>query len=666
MSSHGKNSLHHETGIVSLSPSSTHITGPQSQLHRRLLSLGTVAKPRDNWDIPSYIDLLKTNELVNSEKLDRILHQMDVHYGEKNYGVEELANLLIRTKHLSYWQHHQLLQGHDGGFHFHQYTLLDCLGKGGMATVYLARHKMMRRKVAIKVFVLEEIAQQLKHDSQQVLDLRRFQNECQVMASFDHPGIVRAFDFNQLGQIFYLVLEYVPGANLEIYTREQGPLDYIEAARYILEAADALGYAHQQQVVHRDVKPSNLIRTTEGRVKLLDLGLARIELPGEESITLCGSPEIMGTVDYLAPEQARDSHEVDYRADIYSLGCTLYYLLAGQVPFPKGSLPQRLLAQMTKEPEPLANLRSDVPPFLVDLCRDMMIKDREKRIQTMEEIVNRLRAWLDQQGVVLEAEPRQSDGSIHTAAAERPMMAAEEDTSSMSLSSVRNVIQSDTQNSETVVGRNSNEDTHLEMPLVGSGEKSEYVHQNSHSGSDSPSAKLSQAILGQLHQVLREKRKTLQQLLVESKVRLSVSDTTLLSRIGGTPIRSSVEAAILVSWWLQYRKDSSECFCKFLLRCGLMQTGSDQVVDLAGQGQITPTILNGMVDWKRVEKLRLALKEVVAYLQRQEVDEQAAIPNDLLILFQTALDPNGDASLEGHIASVTSSNLKSVEDTRST
>jgi serine/threonine protein kinase len=212
-----------------------------------------------------------------------------------------------------------------------RYRAIRLLGEGGMGAVYLAEHRRMKRVVALKVINPKF----LSHPGA----LARFQQEVRAAAQLDHPNIVAAHDADQADGLHFLVMEYVEGQNLADYLAEKGPLPVAEACDAARQAALGLQHAHERGTVHRDVKPHNLMRAPSGRVKVLDFGLARLAAgPGDaaeddEAPTaphLTGAGAVVGTADYIAPEQARDAHGADGRADVYGLGCTLYHLLAGR------------------------------------------------------------------------------------------------------------------------------------------------------------------------------------------------------------------------------------------------------------------------------------------------------------------------------------------------
>jgi len=193
-------------------------------------------------------------------------------------------------------------------------------------------------------------------------------------------------------------MEYVEGQDLQRMVREHGPLPYNLAVEYVRQAAEGLQHAHQAGLIHRDVKPANLLVDKNGTVKLLDLGLARFTDDERGSLTIAYDENVLGTADYLAPEQAVDSHRVDHRADIYSLGCTLYYLLTGHPPFSEGTLAQRIMKHQREAPPDIRADRPDAPEDLVAICLKMMAKKPSGRFQTAGEVAQALRLWLINHG----------------------------------------------------------------------------------------------------------------------------------------------------------------------------------------------------------------------------------------------------------------------------
>jgi serine/threonine protein kinase len=270
------------------------------------------------------------------------------------------------------------------------YQVLDRLGAGAMGTVYKARHRRMKRVVAIKV-LSRNVGQSEKL-------VQRFQREVEAVARLSHPNIVMAYDADEAEVGHFLVMEFVNGHDLSSEVQQRGHLPVSEALDCIIQAARGLGYAHGQGIVHRDIKPANLLRDVEGVVKVADLGLARFNdqfgRPTEEMAALTQAGTIMGTVDFMPPEQALGLTNIDHRADIYSLGCTLYYLLVGCPPYPGTSLMAILLKHREAPPPSLRVARSEIPASLEPIFRRMVAKKPEERYSSMTEVVGALEPLL--------------------------------------------------------------------------------------------------------------------------------------------------------------------------------------------------------------------------------------------------------------------------------
>lgn len=273
-----------------------------------------------------------------------------------------------------------------------RYRIIEQIGQGGMGAVYRAQHRLMNRPVALKL-----INSQLVRHPQAV---ERFRREVQTAARLTHPNIVTAFDAEQAGDVHFLVMEFVEGIDLATVVQQRGPLAVEEACDQIRQAAVGLQHAFEKGMVHRDIKPHNLMLSPNGQVRILDFGLAGFATEsaileadsagGNEGdttplhLTTFGS--VMGTPDYIAPEQARDAHSADIRADIYSLGCTLCFLLSGKAPFAANSVVDKLKAHVEQDPPALDNLRDDVPSELADIVNRMMAKDPADRFQSPAEV----------------------------------------------------------------------------------------------------------------------------------------------------------------------------------------------------------------------------------------------------------------------------------------
>jgi serine/threonine-protein kinase len=337
-----------------------------------------------------FIDLVRRSQLLEDDQLGKFVTKLSKSLGGKlPESDEKIAAALVKQELLTQWQVDKLLAGKHKGFILGKYKLLSHLGKGGMSQVYLAEHMLMKRKVAIKVLPANRV------EDSTYLD--RFRIEARAAAKLDDPNIVRAYDIDQDGKTHYLVMEYVDGKDLHVLVKVNGPLGYNKAADYIMQVARGLHHAHEMGLIHRDIKPANCLVDKKNTVKLLDMGLARL-VGDEASLTLDNNENVLGTADYLSPEQALNSHTADQRADIYSLGCTLYFLLTGHPPFPEGTISERLLKHQIEQAPSIFNDRPEAPPTLVNICNRMMAKKREDRYQSAEDVVQRLTDWLADRG----------------------------------------------------------------------------------------------------------------------------------------------------------------------------------------------------------------------------------------------------------------------------
>jgi serine/threonine-protein kinase len=291
----------------------------------------------------------------------------------------ELAKEIVKRDWLTRYQANVVYQGRSKDLLLGPYLLIDKLGEGGMGEVYRARHVRLERIVALKLIRTEKMKSK---DA-----ISRFQREAKAAASLSHPNIVTLWEDGQEGNVHFFAMEFIKGVDLSKWVREKGPMPLAHACNFIRQAALGLQHAHERGMVHRDIKPSNLMLVAgANQIKVLDMGLARIDRGDDEDDSDVGSitreGAVMGTPDFLAPEQAMNAHKVDIRADIYSLGCSLYYLLAGQPPFPGGALSEKLLKHHLEEPKPVRELRSEVPEGLATVLGKMMSKKPENRYQT--------------------------------------------------------------------------------------------------------------------------------------------------------------------------------------------------------------------------------------------------------------------------------------------
>jgi eukaryotic-like serine/threonine-protein kinase len=275
-----------------------------------------------------------------------------------------------------------------------RYRVVQCIGQGGMGEVYKAEHRLMQRWVALKVIHRELM------DSPQAVE--RFHREVRAAAALTHPHIVAAYDAEQVQGVHFLAMEYVEGTDLAQVVQQRGPLPVQKACDYIRQAALGLQHAHERGMVHRDIKPHNLMLTSDGTVKILDFGLASLtegaidrSLPADQRGDLTAVGTIMGTPDYISPEQALDPSSVDIRSDLYSLGATFYYLLAGRPPFAEGSVMDKLKSHAQFDAERIDCLRLEVPAELADIIVRMLAKDPAQRFQTPAELATALSPFVD-------------------------------------------------------------------------------------------------------------------------------------------------------------------------------------------------------------------------------------------------------------------------------
>jgi serine/threonine protein kinase len=289
---------------------------------------------------------------------------------------------LIESGRLTPYQIDAVLTRRFGELRIGNYDVLARIGAGGMGTVYKVRHRKMKRVVALKLLA-PEIARQGAF-------IQRFQREVETIAQLQHPNIIMAFDADECDAGHFLVMEFVNGRDLAGEVEQGGPLAVADAVECTRQAAEGLAYAHRHGVIHRDVKPANLLRDAGGEVKVADLGLARLNTGKSEGSSLTQAGGILGTADYIAPEQAMDSTSIDGRADVYSLGCTLYFLLTGRPPFQAGSIMGLLLAHRDAAIPSARAVRPEVPASVDALLARMMAKKAGDRPATMDEVCQEL------------------------------------------------------------------------------------------------------------------------------------------------------------------------------------------------------------------------------------------------------------------------------------
>ncbi len=331
--------------------------------------------------VSDFLECVRKSTVVEPKDLDNYLARVGA---DAPNTPARMAEAMAAEGLLTRFQAEQMLRGRWRNFILGgKYTILEPLGAGGMGTVYLCSHRIMRRPVAVKVLPA------VQADDPGAVE--RFHREAQAVAQLRHPTIVGAHDIDRDGKFHFLVMEYIDGVSLQELVKRTGPLNPVRAAHYIRQAALGLQHAHEEGLVHRDVKPANLLVDRSGVVKILDLGLARFFHDKKESVTQkYDGNVVLGTADYLSPEQAVDSHNVDIRCDIYSLGITFYFLLAGHSPFENGSVAEKLIWHQVRQPKPIRDVRPDVPEGLAAVLEKMIAKEPPRRYQTPAQLAEAL------------------------------------------------------------------------------------------------------------------------------------------------------------------------------------------------------------------------------------------------------------------------------------
>lgn len=329
----------------------------------------------------TFDDQLRQLGLLEQAQLDAIAKTLR----PKCPDPKALARELVQRGWLTPYQVNQIAKGNAAELRLGSYVILERLGEGGMGAVFKARHVKMSRMVALKVIRKEKLTS--------AAAVQRFQREVKAAAHLNHPNIVQAHDADEANGTHFLAMEYVEGTDLHKLIQEKGPLPVAAACEYVRQAALGLQHAHKRGLVHRDIKPANLLLTRNADdgaevVKILDMGIARMS--GDNVGTLTQEGAVVGSLDYIAPEQAMSSHDVDARADLYSLGCTLYHLLTGKVPFPGGEALQKLMRHQHEELPPVEQLRPDVPAEVAAIVRKLMAKKPEDRFQSAADVATAL------------------------------------------------------------------------------------------------------------------------------------------------------------------------------------------------------------------------------------------------------------------------------------
>jgi serine/threonine protein kinase len=349
--------------------------------------------PPSGAQLPPVEGFLKTvlrSGLMDRAQLQEALRDVP---REQRDDPQALADHLVRKGKLSRFQAGKILRGTGKGLLLGHFQVLAPIGRGGMGTVYLARDERSGELVALKLLPPS------RWRGEERL-LARFQREMELSRRVAHPHLAWTYESGLCERIYYLAMEYIPGKNLSRVVAEGGPLHVPRAARLMAEVASALEHAHNQGLIHRDLKPSNIMITPNDHAKVLDLGLALMQGEQADLSVIGGQGYIVGTMDYIAPEQSADSTAVDRRSDIYALGCTLYFALTGRPPFPGGTSLDKVRRHRTEEPTPLLELAPAVPFGFAQLIRRMMAKDPDARPSSAAAVEEELRAWATEEMVL--------------------------------------------------------------------------------------------------------------------------------------------------------------------------------------------------------------------------------------------------------------------------
>jgi serine/threonine protein kinase len=353
-------------------------------------------------DRPSFFELMRRSHLLSKRRLVAIAKEFRME------PPEEIVRQLIERKWLSRFQARQILSGRASGLKLGHYRLLRQIGAGSVGVVYKAYHDIMGRVVALKV--VKE-----KTRLPDVCGRQLFRREVRATSRLNHPNIVAVYDANHSRGVDYLAMEYIKGPDLRRLVGKRGPLPIGLACELMRQAAETLQYAQSVGMVHCDIKPSNLLvqKTTRWELsagstamttfrapmlKILDFGLAQVKggqllAPGADLMETAKPGSVWGTLDFMSPEQLNDLHDVDVRSDLYSLGCTFYYVLTGEVPFPGTTETEKLVYHATAEPAALDQLRPEVPGPIVRIFARLLAKDRNERFATPLELAHELAPW---------------------------------------------------------------------------------------------------------------------------------------------------------------------------------------------------------------------------------------------------------------------------------
>jgi len=345
--------------------------------------MGSNQRPKSADGVPlDLLSVIRGSGVLGERQLSDI--KSKIVQGDYPLDSVELADRLVRDKILTSFQAKRFLSNKPQGLIVGRYIILDRIGSGSMGRVYKAHHQMMDRVVALKI-----IAPEIASNDRVVA---RFQREMKLVGRLDHPNVVRAYDADQIHKILYIVMEYVSGRSLAERLKK-GPIPPAEMVDYAAQVALGLGHAHEQGIVHRDIKPSNILLTDERRIKVLDLGLG-VLMEADGAATFATADGIaVGTVDYMSPEQAC-GREVDGRSDLYGLGCSMYHLMTGKLPFPGASPIERLGKRISGRHVPITEHLPDLPAQFVRVLDKLLAHKPHERYATAAEAADALQSLI--------------------------------------------------------------------------------------------------------------------------------------------------------------------------------------------------------------------------------------------------------------------------------
>lgn len=339
-------------------------------------------KPARTLSLDDFLRVIIKSGLLTKEQLQTAIKSLPA---DQRTQLTPVTDLLIKQGKLSRFQARKLMQGNYRGLLLGPFQVLAPIGRGGMGAVYLARDHRSAQLLALKVLPPERA-----RSEERILE--RFRREMEMNRKVSHPHIAWAIDWGKSEGVYYLAMEYIPGKSLHRLVAEQGPLSVTRAALLGSEVTLALEHLHDQGLVHRDIKPANIMVTPNNHAKLLDLGLALVRgETGSAKEVIGGQGYVVGTMDYIAPEQTDDPTKVDGRADLYALGATLYYALTGQLPYPGGGNKEKMQRAREEQPRPLLELNPAATPEIVVVVNRLMAKDPAQRYQTAAEAREDLR-----------------------------------------------------------------------------------------------------------------------------------------------------------------------------------------------------------------------------------------------------------------------------------